>query len=52
MFLACLLLFLEFRRCAVQCQQLANGDPSNPDYVNKAWFFMYCYKVIAAGCLS
>jgi len=29
----------------VQCLQLANGDPDNPDYVNKAWFFMYCYKV-------
>lgn len=29
-----------------QCSQLSIQDPTNPDYVNKAWFFMYCYKVL------
>lgn len=29
-----------------QCQQLANGDPGNPDYVNKCWFMMHCFKVL------
>lgn len=37
--------------CCPQCQQLANGDPHNPDYVNKAWFFMYCYKVRLSSSL-